>query len=29
MASVDQTGIHATSRAYVANILRLETIFGQ
>jgi LysM repeat protein len=29
MASVDQTGIHASSRAYVANILRLETIFGQ
>ena len=27
MTSVDQTGIHASSRAYIASILRLETIF--
>jgi LysM repeat protein len=29
MTSVDQTGIHASSRTYIASILRLETIFSR
>jgi hypothetical protein len=29
MTSVDQTGIHASSRVYITSILGLETIFSR